>query len=159
MPAPTYGSSYMEVAAPLTGNPVTAAELTPQLDPVFETAWQASKLRCPEDSEGDLAFKMWAADLSYRFKAGGTFVPAISGISPTTGVHAVAFTLTVNGSNFSAGATVNFNGVDLPGVTTNTAAQLVVPVPASLIPIAGTYPVKVRNSDGSATAATNFTAT
>ena len=54
---------------------------------------------------------------------------------------------------------MTIGGKDLGVPTTSILTQIVVPVPASYIPAAGTYPVTVRNPDGTSNAATNFTAT
>lgn len=158
MPAPTYGGDYLRIMAPLVSNPPNVGEATPTLDPAFITAWNQVQEMCPLAEDGDYAFKIWAANLAYRYKAGGTFTPAISSISPTTGVHGVDTVITVTGSNFDAGCTVIFNGNPLPS-TTRTLTSVVFTAPAATIPIAGTYGVQIRNTDGSITAATNFTAT
>ena len=75
----------------------------------------------------------------------GSSTPAISGLSPASAApNGAAFTLTVNGTSFVSGATVDWNGTAL---TTNfvSATQLTASVPASLITSAGMATVTVVN--------------
>jgi uncharacterized protein (TIGR03437 family) len=69
--------------------------------------------------------------------------PAITGISPSSAtVGGVAFTLTVNGTNFVNGATVRWNGN--PRTTTFVSAtQLTAQIPATDIAAAGTASIIV----------------
>ncbi len=71
--------------------------------------------------------------------------PMITTIVPNSAVAGGAtFTLTINGANFLAASTVNFNGAPL--VTTFVSAtQLTAPVPASAIVSTGTVVVSVTN--------------
>jgi hypothetical protein len=74
-------------------------------------------------------------------------MPAISQLAPTTApAGGAAFTLTVNGTNFSSKSVVNWNGT---AQTTNTtfvsANQLMVTVPASDIATAGSVSITVTN--------------
>jgi hypothetical protein len=80
-------------------------------------------------------------------------VPTIATLSPGSATAgAPAFTLTVNGANFSTKSTVNFNGA---AQTVNTAfvsaSQLTVAVPASAIAASGTVKVTVTNPGTSGT--------
>ena len=91
---------------------------------------------------------------------GSTFTvnagPAISSLSPNNvGAGASAFTLTVNGSNFVSGATVQWNGNNR---TTNfvSSSQLTAAIAAGDVASAGTIPIKVVNPDGGTSAASNF---
>jgi hypothetical protein len=69
--------------------------------------------------------------------------PSISSISPTSAnAGGAAFTLTVNGSNFGADSTVNFNGTALTTTVVN-GGQATASVPASLIATPGTVPVNL----------------
>jgi hypothetical protein len=73
-------------------------------------------------------------------------MPAISQLAPpsiTSG--GPAFTLTVNGSNFAAKATVNLNGSAQTNTTFVSANQLMVTIPASAIATPGTVKVSVTN--------------
>jgi hypothetical protein len=72
-------------------------------------------------------------------------VPVITELSPgDANAGSPAFTLTVNGSSFSAGAIVNFNGVE-QATTYVTAKQLAAMIPASAIATPGMMPVTVTN--------------
>ena len=72
-------------------------------------------------------------------------VPAIVELSPDN-AHAGSpgITLTINGSSFASGATVNFNGVQQT-TTFLTPNQLIATIPASAMATAGTMPVTVTN--------------
>jgi hypothetical protein len=81
---------------------------------------------------------------SYMNPAPGT-VPAITQLSPTTTTAGTAaFALTINGSNFSATAKVNFDGA---AVTTTyiSGNQLMATIPAAAVAAAATVPVTVTN--------------
>jgi hypothetical protein len=148
MAAPTIGTGYMEIPPPVTSQPPNAAEAMPNLDPAFVTTWNATKYLIPAEWEGNRALIIGMANLAYRYKAAsGVYTPAITTISPTTTVHAVAFTLTVNGTDFDANATVVVGIVD---VATNHVSnlQLIASVPANAISLAGALPITVRNSNG-----------
>ena len=74
-------------------------------------------------------------------------IPAITQLMPNDATAGgAAFTLTVNGNNFSTKAVVNWNGT---AQTTNTtyvsASQLTLAVPAASIANAGTVQVTVTN--------------
>lgn len=85
-----------------------------------------------------------------------TVTPTVSSLSPGSATAGgPAFTLTVNGTGFSSGATVNFNGTSLAATVVNPT-QLTASVPASLITTAGMLPVSVT-SGGLASNAVNFT--
>jgi hypothetical protein len=74
-------------------------------------------------------------------------VPTIATLDPGSAIAgAPAFTLTVNGANFGAKATVNWNGGAQTAPTTFvSASQLSVAVPASAISTSGTITVTVTN--------------
>src|SRR5882724_11304428 len=72
-------------------------------------------------------------------------VPTITSISPTSATAGGAqFTLTVNGTKFVSGSTVNWNGTALTTTFVN-ATRLTATVPAALIANAGTASVTVVN--------------
>ena len=78
--------------------------------------------------------------------------PTISSISPsTTTAGGVAFNLTINGSGFVSGATVNF-GTN-PAITPSsvTSTQIVATIPAADIATTGTVNVTVTNPTGGGT--------
>lgn len=73
-------------------------------------------------------------------------VPAITALAPDTANHGdPAFVLTVNGTNFSTKAAINFNGT-AQTTTFVSANQLTATIMASDITAAGTVPVTVTNS-------------
>jgi hypothetical protein len=73
-------------------------------------------------------------------------MPAISQLAPPSMTSGgPAFTLTVNGSNFAAKATVNWNGTAQTNTTFVSANQLMVTIPASAIATPGTVKVSVTN--------------
>ena len=79
--------------------------------------------------------------------------PAIGGLSPAAaGAGAVAFTLTVGGSNFTPGAIVNWNGAPLTTGFVNPY-QVTAAVPAGLVVSAGTANVTVTTAGGTSVAA------
>jgi len=161
MPAPILGSGYMEVSPPGAPNPSNLVETISKLDPAFVTAYNSAKYLIPGGPEGDNAFIEAIALIATRYKTGtGTYNPTLSSISPTTGTHAVAITpMTATGTNFDSAATVTFNGIPMT-ILSVTATTITFNVAAGLTPIAGTYPVIVRNVAGTTpSASVNFTAT
>lgn len=88
-----------------------------------------------------------------------TNAPALSSLNPSSATAGGAgFTLTVDGSGFQSGATVNFSGSAL-GSTFVSSTQLTADVPASAIASAGTDAVTVTNPDGSTSNTLEFTVT
>ncbi|HMC61828.1 MAG TPA: IPT/TIG domain-containing protein, partial [Candidatus Solibacter sp.] len=84
-------------------------------------------------------------------------VPSIAGISPSSATAgAAAFALTVNGGNFVAGATVQWNGSAL-ATTFRNATQLSAAVPAALVQAAGLSGIGVSNPGGTQSANLTFT--
>lgn len=72
-------------------------------------------------------------------------LPTISQLAPNSMSHGGAgFVLTVNGSNFSSTAVINFNGA-AQTTTFVSANQLMATIPASDVATAGTIPVTVTN--------------
>ena len=88
-------------------------------------------------------------------------IPTITSINPTfINTNDPGFTLTVNGSNFVAGSTVNFNG--FARVTTYVSStQLTVAILNSDLITAGTFPITVTNPapGGGTSNAQTFTVT
>ncbi len=81
---------------------------------------------------------------SYMNPAPGT-VPAITQLAPTAATAgSAAFALTVNGSNFSATAKVNFDGTTMT-TTYISGNQLMAMIPAAAVATAATVPVTVTN--------------
>ncbi|MDQ6906287.1 MAG: hypothetical protein M3176_05595, partial [Chloroflexota bacterium] len=77
-----------------------------------------------------------------------------SGVAPGGG----QFTLTVTGSSFVTGATVQWNGTAL-ATTFGSATTLTATVPASLVAQVGTAQVTVLDPQGGVTSALTFTVT
>jgi len=74
-------------------------------------------------------------------------MPAIAQLTPDSATAGgAAFTLTVNGSNFSSKAVVNWNGVAQTANTTYVSGgQLTVALPAAAIATAGMVQITVTN--------------
>src|SRR5262249_32881698 len=72
-------------------------------------------------------------------------VPSVTSISPNTATAgAAAFTLTVNGTNFTSASEVSWNGANLATIFVS-ATQLTAQVPANLISAVGSAQVTVAN--------------
>jgi hypothetical protein len=154
--APVFGDSYMTVTSS-PANPPNKAELLPKLDPVFMTAWNQSKYLFPSRWQGDPDFIVAVAVVASRYKTGsGVTTPAITTIAPTSTPKNAAFTLTVNGTNFDANAIVMLSGIDQP-MATLTPTQLTATISAATIKTAGTYPIQVRNANGTISNTVNLT--
>ncbi len=88
---------------------------------------------------------------------GADAVPTISSVSPTAATKgSSAITLTVTGTNFVSGATVDWNGAALT-TTYSSSTQLQATIPASDLTGAGTFTVTVVEPDGSASNGQTFT--
>jgi hypothetical protein len=91
------------------------------------------------------------------FTIGSTNTPVLTSLNPSSATPGgSAFTLTVNGSGFLNGATVQWNG---SGLSTGfiSGSQVSAFVPANLIATAGTASVTVMNPVGAASNALTFT--
>lgn len=89
--------------------------------------------------------------------AGQNPPPTITSISPATAIAGgPAFNLTVNGTNFVSGSTVNFSGNALP-TTFVSGNQLTAAVPAADITVNGNFSVTVNNPGGQTADAVTFT--
>ncbi len=77
--------------------------------------------------------------------SGGTSTPSIASLSPNkAAAGSPAFTLTVNGSNFSSGAVVYFNGAAQATMFVSSN-QLAAAITASEVSTSGTMPVYVHS--------------
>jgi uncharacterized protein (TIGR03437 family) len=95
----------------------------------------------------------------FTVKAGATATPVITSLSPASATAGgPSFTLTVNGSGFSSGAAIVWNGSALPTAVAG-ATQLTAVVPANWIAAAGSVSVTVINSDGTNSAPAAFSIT
>jgi uncharacterized protein (TIGR03437 family) len=82
---------------------------------------------------------------------------AVTSLAPSSATAGRAgFTLTVTGTGFLSGATVQWNGAPL-ATTFSSATQLTAAVPASLIATAGSASITVSNPGGMASKAVSFT--
>lgn len=157
MAAPTYGSGFMAIAPPVTSQPANAAEALPLQDPVFVTAWNATKYLIPAEWEGNRALILAMATLASRYKSGtGVFTPTLTSTTPASVVHGTSVSpLTCTGTNFDASSVIVFGGVDQPTTHIGTTSATC-PIAPSQIPTAGNYPVQIRNADGSLSAVVNL---
>ena len=81
-------------------------------------------------------------------------IPAITSLSPASGtVYGSAFTLTVNGSGFLTGATIDWNGSPLVTKVVSSA-QLTAPVTAAMIDNPGTATITVSSAGTTSSAVT-----
>ncbi len=105
---------------------------------------------------GDATFNA-SSSAAVTFTITGTASPTITTISPTSATAGgAAFTLTITGTNFVAGATVNFGTNAALTPSSITATQIQVTVPAGDIATAGTDAVTVT-SGGATSNGVNFT--
>ncbi len=89
--------------------------------------------------------------------AGSMAVPVISNLSPSSATAGEsAFTLTVNGSGFVNGSTVDWNGSAVP-TTYVSSGELTASIPASLIASAGTAAITVVASGAATSNVVTFT--
>ena len=100
-----------------------------------------------------------SGNLSFTINAASA--PTLTAIAPATALASgAAFPLTLTGTGFVAGATVNFGSN--PGITASsvTSTQIVATIPAADIATAGTVNVTVTNPAGGGTSnAQTFTVT
>jgi Malectin domain/Bacterial Ig-like domain/IPT/TIG domain/Glucose / Sorbosone dehydrogenase len=82
-----------------------------------------------------------------QITAGGTVAPApaVSAINPTSGASAGGTSITITGSNFSAGAAVTLGGAGATGVTVTSPTSITATTAAHA---AGAVDVVVTNADG-----------
>ena len=97
---------------------------------------------------------MIAFSIACGYSSKGTAAPPVAGSVPTisdlapnsTTAGSAGFTMTVNGTHFASGATVNWNGVAQTSNTTFVSgSQLTLAVPASAVATAGQVSVTVTN--------------
>ena len=98
-------------------------------------------------------------DVVFDSNAGSTSGPTLASLSPSSGqAGGAGFTLTVTGSNFVSGASVQWNG-SARSTTFVSASQLTATIAATDIAAAGTAQVTVANPGGSVSNALSFTIT
>ena len=82
---------------------------------------------------------------SKNYNTPATSVPAISKLSPdSASAGGAAFVLTVNGSNFTSLAMVNWNGV-AQSTTYVSGNQLVIAIPSAMVAAPSTVKISVTN--------------
>jgi len=112
-----------------------------------------------DGAPGGAAYFTSVGELQVYGPANSTPLPTLSSMSPTTSVSGGApFTLTVNGTNFASGFTVQWNGSSRP-TTFVSATRLTAAIPASDIAASGTVQVTVLNpaSGGGSSSPLSFT--
>ena len=82
--------------------------------------------------------------------------PTVASINPTSGTAGSSFTLTVTGTNFVSGSTIQWNGTGI-ATTYVSATQLTGQVTSSNTASAGTYPIAVINPGPQTSNSVNFT--
>src|SRR5581483_1689078 len=96
---------------------------------------------------------------TFLVTSGTTSMPTISSISPSSAVQGgAAFTLTVNGNNFTPNSVVNVNGAART-ITYVSATQLTAAIPASDLNTAGTNNITVTTPGVGTSGAVTFTTT
>src|SRR5688572_11491107 len=78
--------------------------------------------------------------------------PAVSGVTPNSGTTAGGTSITINGSQFSAGASVVIGGTSATNVTVVNSTMITAMTSAHT---AGTFDLVVRNADGQASTLVN----
>jgi uncharacterized protein (TIGR03437 family) len=97
------------------------------------------------------------ASNAFVFTINASIAPSITSLSPNSaGVGGAAFTLTVNGSGFLSGSTVQWNGSALATSYLN-ASQLAASISANLIASVGSATVTVVNPGGTTSNSVTFT--
>jgi cytoskeletal protein RodZ len=74
--------------------------------------------------------------------------PVISSIAPSSTAHNVDCNLSITGTGFDSGATVQVGSNSVTPSTPATPTSINVTIPAADISIAGSVPISVKNSDG-----------
>lgn len=114
-------------------------------------------LDCPDDLIGQLQLSFPIAQASGGFLPSDT-IPAIAGVTPNSvAAGSSGITLTVTGSNFVPGATVNFSGAGLQSTFVSTS-QITAILPPGDLTAGGTFPITVTNPapNGGTSAPVNF---
>jgi hypothetical protein len=119
-------------------------------DQVFESTHSNANFSWPEQAD----------DMDYiRINWPRFALQWITSLSPTTAVHATAFTLTVNGSGFTSGSKILVNGVALATTTFVNANQITGAILTTTMASAATYTIQVQNQAGFNGNSVNFVAT
>jgi hypothetical protein len=150
---------------PVVATPDIAVGPFNNIQPYLYWSCQANAIQYPCQSDGPATGFEWTFSfgngflgtdiLQNEFYVTAYFVgpptsaaPVITSLNPTSATAAgAAFTLTVNGTGFVSGATVQWNGAPLP-TTFVSATQLTASVSAGLIASTGNAGVAVANPGG-----------
>jgi hypothetical protein len=101
--------------------------------------------------------QMVSNGLTFSIVQQGAGPPTVSSVSPGTAAPGgPGFALIVTGTNFLAGAMVEWNGSPLAPIFTGSPTELTAVVPASLIVNAGTASISVVNPNGTASNSVPF---
>jgi sugar lactone lactonase YvrE len=118
----------------------------------------SAELNMPVGVAVDTVGRVYVADsFNYRVRLLTPFTATISNVSPSAArAGGPAFTLTVNGSGFVNGSTVDWNGSPVPTAYVN-AGQLTASIAASLIASAGSASITVVTTGVGTSNAVTFT--
>jgi hypothetical protein len=93
------------------------------------------------------------AGTSPHFQQLSVPTPVLTSVNPNIVAVGAAFTLTLSGSGFVNGATLNWNGMAQVPTTFVSDTELNANIPASLTQVAGAFSIAVQNPGSSASAA------
>ena len=163
LPGGAVGVGYSTTLAATNGvSPYTWSLHGGQLPPGLSLQGSNGQISGMPSQTGAFSFSVQARDSAGQTASGNlnaniapVSAPLISSVAPKSGPTSAGTSVTVNGSNFHAGATVLFGGVTASSVTVSGATQIQVVTP---VHIAGTIDVTVRNTDNqSSTLSSSFT--
>jgi hypothetical protein len=152
----TFGSSFDTLLGVYTGSSVSALSLVVSNDDaggglltsqVFFNAVNGTTYHIAVDGYGGVTGNVvlnWANT---------NLLPVITGFNPSSG--GAGTLVTINGTNFNNTSSVKFSGVGTATFTNVSNIQLTAAVPSG----AGTGPISITTSNGSAQSAANFTVT
>lgn len=141
----------------LTTNYVSPTQLTAVIPSNLVTTQGASGITVLNPGGSPSSAVVFTINPGSSGGGGGTSVPSLSSLAPaSTTAGGSGFTLTVNGTNFVSGSTVEWNN---SGLTTTyvSSSQLTASVPANLIAAQGTASITVLNPGSITSGALTFT--
>jgi len=149
---PPTSTRYLEVNPALAPSLPNAADLTSagMQNPAFAYAFAQKKGLLPPAWEGDPATIDAIFAIAQRY-ATPPASPALTTLNPSTALaKSPDFLLTITGTGFTPGSTVQFGSVTESRVTFVSATTLTVIIYSSYIPTAGTIQVSVKPGGGAA---------
>ena len=147
---PVTGSSGGAVLTP----PINGMNPSPSASPLTALSSSAPPTSTNSNLSSDSLTTTFVGASKPAFAFSVNPPPSITSLIPTTAVAGgAAFTLTINGTNFTATSTSSWSATAL-ATTYVSATQLSAAVPASLIASAGTASVTVSDVSGSSAGAT-----